>query len=537
MTNTYNLADLFEQVVDAAADRTAIVTPARRLTYGELDERANRLARHLADRGLGPGDHVSLLLQNGTEYLEVMLAAFKLRAVPINVNYRYVERELAYLLDNSDSKVIVAHQTYGPRVQAVRDSCPQLAHIIIVGDESAQPLPDGAVDYETSLAEAQATRPTGDERSGSDLYIAYTGGTTGMPKGVMWRHDDIFFAALGGGDPSQLEGPITSPDQLAARIPEVGGIQMMTPPLMHVSAHWGALQALFGGGTVVLLSPGGFDPDEALAAVAAEGVMILVLVGDAMARPLAEAIEASAGAHDLGSLFVVASGGAMLSASVKDALRSHLPDIIVIDGYGSSETGVAGSQTTMGDGQATGPTFVMSADTTVLGDDMVPVEPGSAVVGRLARRGHVPLGYYKDEDSSAATFVELDGVRWVLPGDLATPEADGTITLLGRGSVSINTGGEKVFPEEVESCLKAHPGIYDAIVVGVDDDTWGQRVVAVVEPRPGTALHLDEVQAHCRRELAGYKLPRELVVVDAVQRNPNGKADYAWASSVAASGR
>ena len=406
----------------------------------------------------------------------------------------------------------------------------------MVDDDSGEDLPAGSVDYEAALTAASADPVDGSSRSGDDVYIAYTGGTTGMPKGVVWRHEDIFFAALGGGDPTQLEGPISDPAQLADRIPEVGGIQMMTPPLMHVSAHWGALQTLLGGGTVVLLSPGRFNPEEALAAVDAEGVMILVLVGDAMARPLADAI--AAGSHDLGSLFVVASGGALLSAAVKNALREQLPDLIIVDGYGSSETGVAGSQTTMGDGEATGPTFSMSADTTVLDDQLHPVEPGSGVVGRLARRGHVPLGYYpltptEEDEKSAATFVELDGVRWVLPGDMATPESDGTITLLGRGSVSINTGGEKVFPEEVEACLKAHPGIYDAVVVGVDDDRWGQRVVAVVSPRAGATVDLDGVQDHCRDHLAGYKIPRSLVVVDDVQRNPNGKADYAWAHTQA----
>ncbi|MDH3705732.1 MAG: acyl-CoA synthetase [Acidimicrobiia bacterium] len=524
MTGSYNLADLFEQVVSAVPDRLAVVTPARRLTYAELDERANRLAHHLAGVGVGAGDHVSLLLHNGTEYLEAMLAAFKLRAVPININYRYVERELAYLFDNSDSVAVIVDQQYRPRVDAVRSQCPSVRHVLVVGEHG---------DYEAALAVAPADAPDGSSRTSDDRYIAYTGGTTGMPKGVIWRHEDIFFAAMGGGDPSQLEGPITAPDQLVGRIPEVGGVQLMTPPLMHVSAHWGAFQTLFGGGTVVLLSPGGFDPAEALATVAAEGVMILVLVGDAMARPLADAIEAADGALDLSSLFVLASGGAMLSATVKDALRALLPDIIVVDGYGSSETGVAGSQTTMGESTGSGPRFAMSADTTVLDDDLRPVEAGSGLIGRLARQGHVPIGYHKDEQKSATTFVEIDGVRWVLPGDMATPEADGTITLLGRGSVSINTGGEKVFPEEVESCLKAHPAVYDAVVVGIDDDTWGQRVAAVVSLRDGHSIDLEAVQRHCRADLAGYKVPRQLKVVDEIVRNPNGKADYAWARAVA----
>ncbi|NNE75022.1 MAG: acyl-CoA synthetase [Acidimicrobiales bacterium] len=542
VTSTFNLADLFESVVDTVADRPAMITPARRLTFAEIDERANRLANHLAAQGVGAGDHVSLLLLNGTEYMEAMLAAFKLRAVPINVNYRYVERELEYLFDNSDSVAVIAHRRFAPRLTEVVPRCPGIRHVLLVDDDSGADYRAGddmadAADYETALAAASPERPDGAERSGDDIYIAYTGGTTGMPKGVVWRHEDIFFAALGGGDPTQMEGPIASPDELPGRIPEGQGVQLQTPPLMHVSAHWGTLQTFFGGGTAVLLSPGGFDADEALDTIEREGVMICILVGDAMARPLADAIAANTAAdgaqRDLSSLFVIGSGGAMLTAAVKESLREHLPDLIIVDGYGSSETGVAGSQTTMGDGEAGGSRFAMGADTLVLDDDNRPVEPGSGVIGRLARRGHVPLGYYRDEEKSKATFVELDGARWVLPGDMATPEADGTITLVGRGSVSINTGGEKVFPEEVEAVLKAHPAIYDAVVVGVPDERWGNRVVAVSSLRAGAALELEPLREYCRDHLAGYKVPRELVVVDQVERNPNGKPDYGWATEQA----
>jgi acyl-CoA synthetase (AMP-forming)/AMP-acid ligase II len=531
VTATFNLADLFESAVGVAGDRMAIITPARRLTYADLDERANRLANHLAAQGVNAGDHVSLLLLNGTEYMEAMLAAFKLRAVPINVNYRYVERELQHLFDNSDSVAVVMHRQFSPRVSAIIDQCPNIRHLMVVDDGGGDTPPEGAIDYEAALAAASGDRPDATDRSGDDLYIAYTGGTTGMPKGVMWRHEDIFFAALGGGDPTQMEGPIAKPEELPGRIPDVGAVMLQTPPLMHVSAHWGALQALFGGGTAVLLTPGSFDPQEALGVIEAEGVMVCVLVGDAMARPLADAIAADNGRRDLSSLFVVASGGAMLSASVKDALRVALPDLIVVDGYGSSETGVAGTQTTMGDGSAAGPTFVMGADTMVLDDDDQPVEAGSGVIGRLARRGRVPLGYYKDEAKSRATFVTIGGDRWVLPGDMATPQADGSITLLGRGSVSINTGGEKVFPEEVEAVLKSHPSVFDAVVVGANDDRWGQRVVAVASLRENEAVvDLEQLREHCRDQLAGYKVPRQLVVVPQIERNPNGKADYLWAA-------
>ena len=534
MSTTYNLADLFESVADVVPDRPAVITPGRRLSFGGLEERANRLADHLLAAGVQPGDHIALLLLNGTEYLEATFAAFKVRAVPVNVNYRYVERELQYLLENSDSVALVVHRQFLPRIAAVIDRCPRLRHVLVVDDDTDATL-EGSVDYETALAQASGHRPIVPGRSGDDLYIAYTGGTTGLPKGVMWRHEDLFFAALGGGDPTGFTGAISAPSELPERVPEVPGVQIQAPPLMHVSALWGSLGTMLCGNTTVLLSPGRFDPVEALATIEREAAMIFVLVGDAMARPLADAIAAARGAFDLSSLFVVASGGAILSPSVRDALRAHLPDLIVIDGYGSSETGVAGTQTTMGDGPSAqqSPTFQVGPDTVVLDDDDQPVTPGSGVVGRLARRGRVPIGYYKDEEKSRSTFVEIDGERWVLPGDMATLGADGTITLLGRGSGSINTGGEKVFPEEVESVLKAHPDVFDTVVVGVPDERWGNKVVAVIAPRAGARPTLEAIRDHCHDKLAGYKVPRDIVLVDEIERNPNGKPDYAWAAETA----
>ncbi|MCU0311573.1 MAG: acyl-CoA synthetase [Acidimicrobiales bacterium] len=533
MTGTFNLADLFESVVDVVPERLAVSTPARDLTFAELDERANRLARHLLDEGVGPGDHVALLLRNGTEYLEATFAAFKIRAVPVNVNYRYVERELQYLFDNADAVAVVVHREFAPRVDAVREACPTLRHVVVIDDDSDAPAPERSVSYEHALAGSSPERPAGHDRRDDDLYIAYTGGTTGLPKGVMWRHDDLFFAALGGGDPSGLGTPIADPSELPGRVPEVPGVQIQAPPLMHVSALWGSLGTMLCGNTAVLLSPGRFDPYELLGAVERHSAMICVLVGDAMARPLADAIGEAKGSFDLSSLFVVASGGAVLSPAVRDALRAELPNLVVVDGFGSSETGVAGTKATMG-GETTGnaPSFHMGPDTTVLDEDDRPVEPGSGVIGRLARKGRLPLGYYKDEEKSRATFVEIGGERWVLPGDMATIEADGAITVLGRGSVSINTGGEKVFPEEVESVLKAHPDVFDTIVIGVPDERWGRRVVAVASPRGERRPKLGELHDHCAEQLAGYKIPREVVWVDEVERNPNGKPDYAWATRV-----
>ena len=535
MTGTYNLADLFESVVDVVPDRLALVTPARELTFAELDERSNRLARHLLEVGVGAGDHVALLLRNGTEYLEATFAAFKIRAVPINVNYRYVQRELAYLFDNADAVAAVVHREFVPRVEGIRAYCPRLRHVVVVDDDSDGTVPDDSIAYEAALGANSGERPAGGQRSGDDLYIAYTGGTTGLPKGVMWRHEDLFFAALGGGDPTQMDRPVDDPSELPGRVPPTAGVQIQAPPLMHVSALWGSLGTMLCGNTTVLLSPGAFDAYELLATIERQAAMICVLVGDAMARPLADAIAADSTAFDLSSLFVVASGGAILSPAVQDALRQHLPNLVVIDGFGSSETGVAGTKATMGGAAPTGsPSFQMGPDTTVIDDHGRPIEPGSGTVGRLARRGRLPLGYYKDEAKSRATFVDIDGERWVVPGDMATIGVDGSVTVLGRGSLSINTGGEKVYPEEVEAVLKAHPEVFDTVVVGVPDERWGSRVVAVASARSSRRPTLEALRDHCHADLAGYKVPRDVVWVEEVERNPNGKPDYAWASRVAA---
>ena len=519
---SYNLSELFERVVDAVPDREAIASPGRRLTYAQLDERANRLAHHLEGAGVGAGDHIGLQLLNGTEYLEGMLAAFKLRAVPINVNYRYVERELHHLFDDADLVALVFSRQFGGRVAAVAPRLPALHHLVVVEDGTDESVPDGAVPYEEALAAASPERGF-EGRSGDDVFCAYTGGTTGMPKGVLWRHEDIFFAALGGGDPTLDKGPLQDPDDLPNRIPDFPLVQLCAPPLMHVSASWGAFNSFFGGGKVVLLAPGRFDAAEAWEAVGGEAVTVVTVVGDAMARPLLDALAAEPDRFDVSSMFVFASGGAILSPATKAEIGRLLPNVIIIDSFGSSETGVAGSRS------AGAERFTVDENTAVLDDDMQPVAPGSGKVGRLARRGHVPLGYHKDEAKTKATFVESGGVRWVLPGDMATVEEDGTVVLLGRGSGSINTGGEKVFPEEVESVLKGHTAVYDVLVVGVPDDRWGERVVAVVQPRPGADVGLEDVQAHARAELAGYKVPRDLVLAEEIRRGPNGKPDYGWA--------
>jgi acyl-CoA synthetase (AMP-forming)/AMP-acid ligase II len=527
VTASFNLSELFEQVVDVARDRIALVSGERRLTYGELDERANRLAHHLAARGVGPGDHIGLHLVNGPEYLEGMLAAFKLRAVPVNINYRYVARELEHLYRTMALVVLVVHRRFATEAAGGAKDLSGLRDVLVVDDDSGADVPEGWEAYEPAIAAASPARDfTG--RSSDDVYCACTGGTTGLPKGVMWRHEDIFFASMGGGDPTQFEGPIARPEQLRGRVPEQGLHMLVTPPLMHVSAHWAAFQALLGGGKVVLLPPGSFDPAEAWRLIEEERAHIAVIVGNAMAGPLVDRyVEHPV---DASSLMAIGSGGAVLSPAVKRRMREVLPNVLVLDGFGSTETGVAGTDASgAADGRATGAVFTMDANTAVLDDDLRPIEPGSDRIGKLARRGHIPLGYYNDPEKTAETFVEVEGVRWVLPGDLASVEADGSVRLHGRGSASINTGGEKVFPEEVESALMAHEAVQDVLVVGVPDDRWGERVVAVVQPRAACDVSFEALQAHAREHLAGYKVPRAVVVVDAVVRAPNGKPDYAWA--------
>ncbi|MBM3675987.1 MAG: acyl-CoA synthetase [Actinobacteria bacterium] len=526
----YNLADLWERVVDTIPDREALVCGAVRLSYREVDDRVDRLAHFLSDRGIGPGDHVALYLHNSVEYLEAMLAAFKVRAVPINVNYRYVEDELRYLLNDADARVVVFHREFAPTLAALRADLPLLATFVAVEDDSGVDLARlGATTYEDALAHGRTGRDF-PPRSGDDLYVLYTGGTTGMPKGVMWRHEDIFFGAFGGGD--FAGNAITSPEQIADRA--VGGRTRCLPacPFMHGTAHWMAFTALYSGGTVVISPDRRFEPHALWELAAREQVNFLVIVGDAFARPLVDALVEDSTTLDLTRLVVILSGGAILSPAVKIALAEALPGCMVIDGYGSSEAGGQGQAVTVaGRVPATAPRFRVNPQTKVLDEDLRPAAVG--VVGRLARRGHVPLGYYKDPEKSAATFPVVDGVRWSVPGDHAVTEADGTITLLGRGSVSINTGGEKVYPEEVESALKAHPTIFDAIVVGVPDSRWGERVVALVQLRADATLTPDEIDAHMREHVAGYKVPRHLLVVDRVVRSPSGKPDYRWGRTAA----
>lgn len=531
---TFNLADVWEAVADLVARREALVCGDRRQTFADLDARANRLAHALLDRGVEPGQHVGLYLQNGPEYLEAMLAAYKIRAVPINVNYRYVSDELRHLFRDSDLVGVIHHRLFTPRLETIAPDLPRIGWYLVVDDDSGAStgaLPGG--DYEEAMAGSSPERLFG-PRSGDDPYVIYTGGTTGLPKGVVWRQEDAFFACIGGGDPMRLLGPVEGPAEVLDRIIDGTFVYLPVAPLMHAAGQWTALAWLFAGGKVVLL-PGSLDPGRVWHTVEDEGVNMITVVGDAVIRPLLDAWD-EAGGFEVPSLVTIASGGAPLTATIKARLVASFPNVVVADGFGSSETGAQGAQRLeVGESSTPATRFTAYGDTTAVLDQLThePVEPGSGSVGRVALRGRIPQGYYNDPERTAETFVMTGGHRWVLTGDMATVEADGRIQLLGRGSVCINTGGEKVFPEEVEAALKDHPGVYDALVVGVADERWGQQVTAVVQPVRGRTLSPDELADHCRASLAGYKVPRDWLFVDRVERSPAGKADYRWATALA----
>jgi acyl-CoA synthetase (AMP-forming)/AMP-acid ligase II len=526
----WNFADLFEAVADTVPDNTAVICGDRRLTYAELDERSTRLANHLIGSGVAVGDHVGIYAYNGPEWIEAMFGIWKARAVPINVNYRYVEAELAYLFDNADLTALVHGREFVPRIEAVRADAPKLKAFVSIEDGSDEDLATiGAVEYEAALAAASPERVPG-PRSPDDQYILYTGGTTGMPKGVMWRQEDFFHSTIGalmaGG------GTFESPEAVVEGAKNGGTIVgFPIAPLMHGAAQWVALMLLLQGNTLVLSDQKKMDPHEVWSTVVREKVLTISLVGDAMARPLIEVLEEPGVSYDLSGLFVIGSGGAILSPAVKAKINELLPHVAIVDSLGASETGFQG--TVAGADKEGKPRFAMGDHTMVLDDHGVPLAPGSEVVGRLARKGYMPLGYYKDEAKTASTFIEIDGERWVIPGDMARVEADGSITLLGRGSVSINSGGEKIFPEEVELALKSHPDVFDVVVVGVPDERWGERVAAVVKARGGATPTAEELAAHARETIAGYKVPKQVHLVDEIVRSPSGKADYRWAKSQA----
>lgn len=518
----HNFADLFEHAVDAVPDRVALIVGDRQVTFRELDARANRLAHHFTAAGFGEGSHIGVHLHNSIEAVETIFAAFKIRAVPITVNYRYTSDELAYLYGNAELDALVFHRAYAQVVEDVLPAVPKLRHSLVVGDRQ-----ETSSTYEAALASSSPERGFG-PRSGDDLYIIYTGGTTGRPKGVVWRQEDIW-RVLGGGSDFYSGEPV--PDEyhqsrLATAAAE-SGRWLLLPPLIHTSALMTTCNSLFSGNTVILDNH--FDAHRTWEIVQRHRPQVMVITGDAMGRPLVDAL--TDGGYDATGLGVVASGAALFSQSVKDAMFDAIPGVLISDSVGSSETGFSGiGIARKGLAQDSGPRIGAGRGSFVVDDDDRPVARGE---GRLAKKGHVPFGYYNDPVQSAEVFKVIDGERVVVTGDRARAEADGTITLLGRGNMVVNTGGEKVFAEEVEAVLKAHPAVYDAIVIGVPDERWGQRVAAVVRSREAGVLDFDDVERHARSTLAGYKIPRSIWLSEIVERTPSGKPDYRWAHEYA----
>ena len=501
-----NMADLFEHAVDAFSDRVALIYGDRQVTYRELDERANRLAHHLA---LRPGQHVGLYARNSIAAVETLLAACKLRAVAININYRYIQNELAYHLRDADLAAIVYDRELAP----------------IVADVVPPDLPRVEIGpgYDDLLAAQSAERDFG-ERSADDLYIIYTGGTTGHPKGVMWRHEDIW-RTLGGGI-DFITGEVLPDEWAQSRKGAEGSplVRMAPAPLIHGAAMVATLGALFLGDTVVVLPK--FDPHAVWDAVQRHKVNVLSVIGDAMARPMMEAL--AEGDYDISSLVSFNSTAALFSPAVKEAVTKALPSTFISEAIGSTETGFTGMAfVSAGEEHRGGPTVNAGPDTIVIDDDGAVCGPGQT--GRLGRGGHVPLGYYNDPVKTAQMFAEVNGKRYAVPGDWARVEQDGTITLLGRGNTCVNTGGEKVYPEEVEGALKSHPDVFDALVIGVPDERLGQRVGALVQLRPDATADLPALEAHVRDQIAGYKVPRSVWLVGEIGRTVSGKADYGWA--------
>ena len=532
----FHLADFWETVAAGIPDSLAVIDPTAERTWRDYEDRAARLAACLSAHGLGHDTKIGIYAYNRNQYLETQFATFKIRAVPINVNYRYVEEELIYLLDNSDSEALVFESEFADRVREILPKLPRLKLLIQIR-QADEPLLEGALDFESAIAENEPAAPI--ERSPDDIYMLYTGGTTGMPKGVMYRHGDLCENLMGLYDIAGLARPNTLEEVRAV----VSGVaasglapgSLVACPLMHGTGMWiGAIVPHLVGGQVITMGTGHFDPDATWAMVEKHKASALVIVGDAFAKPLVRALDAAEAAgrpYDLSSMQFMSSSGVIWSAEVKEALLKHR-EMMLIDTMGSTEGGM-GSQVATRDLPTQTAKFALYEGARVFMDDGRPVLPGSGEIGRVALSQGIPLGYYKDQKKTDELIKEIDGVRYSFPGDYATVESDGTITLLGRGSMVINTGGEKVFPEEVEEALKRHPAVDDCLVVGVPDERFGERVTAVLSLRGGEDPSDDELIATAREHVAGYKAPRQIIRVRRVERAPNGKADYKWAKETA----
>jgi len=526
-----NIADLAEHAIDAVPDRVALICGDEQLTYAQLEEKANRLAHYLIDQGVQKDDKVGLYCRNRIEIVIAMLGIVKAGAILVNVNYRYVEGELRYLFENSDMVALVHERQYADRVANVLPDTPNVKTILVVEDGSDTDYRRyGGVEFYAAIATGSPERDFG-PRSSDDIYLLYTGGTTGFPKGVMWRHEDIYRVLFGGTDFATGEFIKDEHDLAKAAAASPPMIRHPIPPMIHGATQSATWMSIFSGQTTVLAPE--FNADEVWRTIHTHKVNLLFFTGDAMARPLLDALLAhqeKGNEYDLSSLFLLASTAALFSPSIKEKFLELLPNRVITDSIGSSETGFGGTSIVAKDTpHSGGPRVSIDHKTVVLDDDGNEVKPGSGVRGFIAKKGNIPVGYYKDEKKTAETFQTINGVRYAIPGDWALVEEDGTVTMLGRGSVSINSGGEKIYPEEVEAALKGHPDVFDALVVGVPDPRFGQHVAAVVQARPGSRPSLSALDTFVRSEIAGYKVPRSLWLVDEVKRSPAGKPDYRWA--------
>jgi 3-oxocholest-4-en-26-oate---CoA ligase len=524
----WNFADVWEAVAATIPDRPAQKCGDRTVRWGEFDRRANSLAADLLDAGLGHQAKVAAYLYNGVEYFEAYFAAFKAGLVPVNTNYRYGPEEVAYLFDNADAEAVVFHASMAPLLEQIRDRLPKVRRWYVVADDS--PRPSWAQPYESVVGAGadRVTAPWG--RSDEDLLMLYTGGTTGMPKGVMWRQGDLFMVTGGGGNPIMGTPPAADLDELRARIAagaDAPQIKLLPAcPLMHGTGMFTSLLVFTGGGCVVTLSDRSFRAANLWQTAQDEKVTAIVIVGDAFARPMLAELDAHPDAYDLSSVLAIISSGVMWSHEVKAGMSKHLPTTVMFDSLGSSEAVGLATSVSGGSGTAETADFMIGESVKVFTDDDREVLPGSEEIGRLAIRGYVPIGYYKDTEKSAKTFRVIDGERYSVPGDYATVGTDGKVHLLGRGSVVINTGGEKVFPEEVEEVLKLHGAVQDAVCVGVPDERFGEAICAVVEPVDGATVDQADVIEHVRSHLARYKAPRTVLTVPTIGRSPAGKVDY-----------
>ena len=529
-----NIADLAEHAIDAVPDRVALISGDEQLTYAKLEEKANRLAHYLLDQGVKKDDKVGLYCRNRIEIVIAMLGIVKAGAILVNVNFRYVEGELKYLFDNSDMVALVHERRYADRVANVLPETPAVKTVLSVEDGSDDDYQRyGGVEFYSALEQGSPERDFG-ERSADDIYLLYTGGTTGFPKGVMWRHEDIYRVLFGGTDFATGEFVKDEYDLAKAAAENPPMIRYPIPPMIHGATQSATWMSIFSGQTTVLAPE--FDADEVWQTIEKHKVNLLFFTGDAMARPLLDALTKlhdGGREPDLSSLFLLASTAALFSTSIKEKFLELLPNRVITDSIGSSETGFGGTSiVAKGQSHTGGPRVTIDHRTVVLDEDGNEVKPGSGVRGMIAKKGNIPVGYYKDEEKTRQTFRTFNGVRYAIPGDYAEVDADGSVTMLGRGSQSINSGGEKIYPEEVEAALKGHPDVFDALVVGVPDERYGNCVAAVIHRREGTNPTLAELDTFVRNEIAGYKVPRKVWWVDEIHRTPAGKPDYRWAKDI-----